>query len=856
MTVSGSGVSNLSKLDVAGFPAQLVSYSSNSLVYQVPAYVSRGSQTAYNLVQDGVIVGALIADTTTKASLAFDKLMSTYYSSSATTCYVGMDFGEYLTADISRIRYFPLRSWKSVGQYLSGATFKASNDNVTWTTLYTIDSTVHTGWNNWRPATPLAASYRYVKFEHNSTSSCQLAELEISGVLVASTATTATTNTVDVHFSDGFHSTTWAGKVTYQASTTPKVTALSPTSASPAGNNPLTITGTGFGTDSSVVQVLIDNIPCIVTSVIDTQIVCTVGARPNLPAQLSFVVSVSGNIASKTVPDFFYAFRWSDPATWGGDIPPIDGDTVYVPAGMVLLVDQSTPNLQTIIVEGSIIFADEGEMVIETGSIIVNFGVFRAGTEKVPYQNKLTFLLHGSFYDKQLPGFGNKAIGCHCCKFDMYGTPRLKTWSELTATANVGDTSITISDTVDWAVGEVIVIASTSTDHYEAERRTISTIDTVNKLITFDDPLLHQHLSVTETLDATHSFPMRAEVGLLTRNIVVTGDSNSIPDKYGAHIMMHGPSDQGLVGHIAYTEVTQCGQPAIVGRYCIHFHMNGDVSNSYVIGNSVHDSNARILTIHGVHYLTVTHNVGYLIHGHNFFLEDGIETYNVIEHNLVIGTIQVWNMLQTDISAASYWITNPLNTVRYNRAAGGDFYGFWYEIKEHPDGPSATSDICPQGLPVGESHDNIAHSYVRFGLRIFKLFSSTYPCMPPRDNSLLDPWSTNPSIQNTFSNYLLYRCGEAGLLSEETGNTIFDNFTISDSGISGIQFHLTNYSKELVVVQNSVVVGRSTNNGLPLANLSSSFGVITPRSDGFKMSHINFYHFPSVMSVFKSCSIC
>ena len=60
-------------------------------------------------------MGAPIADTTTKASLAFDKLMSTYYSSSATTCYVGMDFGEYLTADISRIRYFPLRSWKSVG---------------------------------------------------------------------------------------------------------------------------------------------------------------------------------------------------------------------------------------------------------------------------------------------------------------------------------------------------------------------------------------------------------------------------------------------------------------------------------------------------------------------------------------------------------------------------------------------------------------------------------------------------------------------------------------------------------------------------------------------------------------------
>lgn len=349
---------------------------------------------------------------------------------------------------------------------------------------------------------------------------------------------------------------------------------------------------------------------------------------------------------------------------------------------------------------------------------------------------------------------------------------------------------------------------------------------------------------------------MRAEVGLLTRNIVVTGDSDSVDKKYGAHVMMHGPTDQGLVAHIAYVEGTNCGQPAIVGRYCFHFHMNGDVSDSYFIGNSVHDSFARILTIHGVHYLTVQKNVGHLVKGHNFFLEDGIETYNVIENNLAIGTIQVWNMLQTDISAASFWITNPLNTVRNNRAGGGDFYGFWYEIKDHPDGPSATSDICPQGMPVGESHDNIAHSYVRFGLRIFKLFSSQNPCKPPRDDSLVDPWSTNPSIQNRFYNYLLWQNSEAGMLAEEMGNTIFDNITVADSGMTGMQFHLTNFSKELVIAQNSIIVGRSDGNGRTLANLTGVYGLITPRTDGLKVSNVAFIKFPSVMTVFRSCSGC
>jgi len=38
-------------------------------------------------------------------------------------------------------------------------------------------------------------------------------------------------------------------------------------------------------------------------------------------------------------------------------------------------------------------------------------------------------------------------------------------------------------------------------------------------------------------------------------------------------------------------------------------------------------------------------------------------------------------MLQTDVSVASFWITNPTNYVRYNHAAGSGFYGLWYEIK-------------------------------------------------------------------------------------------------------------------------------------------------------------------------------
>lgn len=111
----------------------------------------------------------------------------------------------------------------------------------------------------------------------------------------------------------------------------------------------------------------------------------------------------------------------------------------------------------------------------------------------------------------------------------------------------------------------------------------------------------------------------------------------------------------------------------------------------------------------------------------------------------MINSIPSLTLLQSDTSVASYWITNPSNTVRRNHAAGSDFYGFWYEIKPNPDGPSATPSICPTGMPLGESNNNVAHSNRRFGLRIFTYAARQYPCLSTFDESLLNPFDANPA---------------------------------------------------------------------------------------------------------------
>jgi hypothetical protein len=46
---------------------------------------------------------------------------------------------------------------------------------------------------------------------------------------------------------------------------------------------------------------------------------------------------------------------------------------------------------------------------------------------------------------------------------------------------------------------------------------------------------------------------MRAEVGLLTRNIKMMGDSTSAIDKYGSHLMLAGTYSNGLQAQVAYS---------------------------------------------------------------------------------------------------------------------------------------------------------------------------------------------------------------------------------------------------------------------------------------------------------------
>jgi len=62
-----------------------------------------------------------------------------------------------------------------------------------------------------------------------------------------------------------------------------------------------------------------------------------------------FIVLISG-IQAHT--DYWYVDVWSSNFTWGGEAPPGEGEFVVIPPGQLLLLDQSTPVLKMLLIQG------------------------------------------------------------------------------------------------------------------------------------------------------------------------------------------------------------------------------------------------------------------------------------------------------------------------------------------------------------------------------------------------------------------------------------------------------------------------------------------------------------------------
>ncbi|KAJ3088845.1 Fibrocystin-L [Quaeritorhiza haematococci] len=653
---------------------------------------------------------------------------------------------------------------------------------------------------------------------------------------------------------------------TYQGSLTPVVTSFSPTTGGTGGGTLVFIRGTGLKSKTHINEtssVTIGGVPCEIILNNSTLIECRTG-QSKQTGVFNMIVNIAG-VGDALFSDsdaFFYIDRWSSQFTWGGSDPPVEGDSVHIPANHTVLLDTNSARLVLLFVEGTLLFDKTKDITLQAKYIFIhNGGKLQIGAPDEPYQNQARIRLLGNIRDRILPIYGSKVIGVRRGTLQIFGKPTNLTWTHLRTTALSGDMIVKLDTFVDWQVGSRIVLSPTSTNPMEAEEFVINkvTADESGSVLELNAPLAYTHVAVSETIEG-RNIELKAAVGLLSRNVVIEGDladysndPDGAVDRFGGHVLIHPPhaSSNEAVGQLSYVEFRNMGQAFQLGRYPVHFHLAGDMrhngsteSESFVRGCSIHTTFNRALTAHGVHGLQISDNVAYDVLGHTFFVEDGIETNNTFTGNLGVLTKKSLSLLHTDRFPAVFWITNPTNHYTRNTAAGSMGSGFFYNLQPHPTGPSATTTVCPSGAAMGRFTNNVAHS-CDWGLRIWESYIPVeFECYG----------RTVTASFNGFTGWANRR----GVELNGGGGLQFNNFILTDN--SDIQLVISDISASWgqALVKDALIISH-VGSYLEATGITGNknIGLNTPGTSFLSIANTTFVGFDTVSGVsILPCSFC
>jgi len=445
---------------------------------------------------------------------------------------------------------------------------------------------------------------------------------------------------------------------------------------------------------------------------------------------------------------------WSAVETWEGNQPPAEGARVLIRPGHTVTYDvNAQAAIRAVQIGGTLTFARDRNTCLNTGLIRIAPGdeyseegfecdahppklaagqsrpVLEVGTAEAPIPTGKTATIRLTYFEGM-----NKdscpAIVCCAGRMDFHGAPLERTWTKLGQPASTGNTTITTLEPVgDWQVGDRIIITATTRQNkikktfqptlrggtVQTEERLITAVH--GNSLTLDRPAAFDHGAEGE---------YRADVANLSRNVVV---ESADPATARGHTMYHVNS----AGSISYAEFRHLGKEGVLGRYSLHFHLLGDsMRGTSVIGASIWDSGNRWITIHGTNYLVVRDCVGYQSVGHGFFLEDGTEVFNILDHNLAVQAYMTKplpkQVLPYDKNDGSgFWWANSQNTFTRNTAAECDEYGYFFQATktadfdpmldvQQPDGKMRQVDI--RTLPFIRFAENEAHCQRRHSLNL------------------------------------------------------------------------------------------------------------------------------------------
>jgi cell surface hyaluronidase len=490
--------------------------------------------------------------------------------------------------------------------------------------------------------------------------------------------------------------------------------------------------------------------------------------------------------------------------TWSDSGLPITG-SVTIPEGQSIVLDVNLA-LSDLTISGELTCADKN-LALSADWIMVH-GKFACGSRAERFTKRLTVTLTGSNETENLMGMGTKflaAMGGGAIEF--HGETR-KGWTRLGKTAARGSRTITLQDAPAWRVGDKIVLVSTDFHHDHGEERTISSISGTR--VTLDAVLAYTHYCGVETY-AGKSIRECGEVGLVSRNIVIKGDASSTTSFFGGHMMVMAGSSAKIDG----VQFLHMGQKGKVARYPFHWHLVGDATGQYIDNSSIVHSYNRFLSIHGTHNSHVGGNFAYDTIGHGYYLEDGIETGNVIERNLgaLVRNADDEKPTPSDREASVFWIANPDNTIRYNVSAGSEHTGFWLGFPEHPIGLSATDTIWPRRTPLKEFANNVSHSNEARALWVDGAEDATRHTQVTWYEPRKIPADENsPIVRPYFMNFTAYKNRFEAVWMRGFSRPVLQSPRLANNAMGA---YFASLSDEPGYIQDGLVVGETGNKGNP-----------------------------------------
>jgi hypothetical protein len=551
---------------------------------------------------------------------------------------------------------------------------------------------------------------------------------------------------------------------------------------------------------------------------------------------------------------------WSDPATWGGQLP-VAGDVVSVPNGVTITYDQvSDVEYDTVALQagGTLQFrTDVTTRLRVTNLLVMEGGTLTVGTTANPVAMgvKAEIVINDGLIDttKDPDQYGHGLIAMGTVT--MHGAPLSATFVNLAVEPKAGDTTLTLSTPVTgWTVGNRLVLPDTRQlvqerwSYYtpQWELANIASISADGRVITLASPLQFDHLGARNPDGVLKFLP---DVGNLSRNVVVHSENIRGTRGYAMFTMRADvdieyaqfgglgrtadTADDNTIydadGNVAHVGTNQSG------RYPVYF--------SHLMGPAVTPADGYQFTFSGdsvfcpldpmpfrwgvvlnhTDYGLVKDNVLYNWAGAGLVGESGAESYNLIQHNFVVGIRGDTNpQLNTGRDGSAYWFRGWNNYFRDNVATdavntfqsivAGSGFNLFSPVVSAADtpvplfpganmmDPSQYKLIDLQATPVLEFTGNVAYGAMATGLTLWALGTTGYT------DSVIG--------QSVFKNFTAWHVWEDGVFAYPINNVLFDGLTVlGDSRAfsygpdTGRGFASSDYRVNNVTIRNADIEG-------------------------------------------------